>query len=91
VRYQVYITQKGNLFRAEVPALPGCGTVGRSEDEAVDNIRLIIREHRRSLKRKNQPLPSVLELEMPEEETVAVNGSRNGSANGHRHRRGRRR
>jgi predicted RNase H-like HicB family nuclease len=70
VRYQVYITQKGNLYSAEVPALPGCGTVGRSEREAMDNIRCIIEEHRRRLRQRRQPLPNVVEVELTEEDST---------------------
>jgi predicted RNase H-like HicB family nuclease len=82
VRYHVYITQKGSLYSAEVPALPGCGAVGRSEHEAIKNIRFIIQEHRVRLQRTRQPLPLVMEVELPEEgskKTVSslhLNGNR---------------
>ena len=66
MRYQVYITQKGKLYFADVPALPGCGAVGRSEQEAMNNIRYIIQEHRERLEQKKQPLPNVREVDLTE-------------------------
>ena len=64
MRYQVYITQKGKLYFADVPALPGCGTLGRSEQEAMNNIRYIIREHRVRLEQRRQTLPHVREVDL---------------------------
>ena len=66
MRYQVYITKKRTLYFADVPALPGCGAVGRSEQEAVHNICYIIKEHRERLEQKRQPLPNVQEVVLTE-------------------------
>lgn len=64
MRYQVYITQKGKLYFADVPALPGCGALGRTEQEAMNNIRYIIQEHRERLEQKRHPLPNVREVDL---------------------------
>lgn len=81
MRYQVYITKKSALYFADVPALPGCGALGRSEQEAMNNIRCIIKEHREGLEQKKQVLPNVREVDLSEGDYHAslsfppVNGS----------------
>lgn len=57
--YYVYITQKNEHFIAEVPALPGCRTIGRSEAEAIENIRDVVRGYFQSLRKNNQAVPKV--------------------------------
>jgi predicted RNase H-like HicB family nuclease len=57
--YYVYITQKSQYFIAEVPALPGCRTIGRSEAEVIENIRDVVRGYFQSLRKNNQAVPKV--------------------------------
>jgi antitoxin HicB len=57
--YDIYIRQKNRLYIAEVPALPGCHTVGRSETEVLENIRDVIEGYFRMLQKKHEPLPRV--------------------------------
>lgn len=57
--YYVYVTQKSQCFIAEVPALPGCRTIGRSEAEAIENIRDVVRGYFQSLRKNNQAVPKV--------------------------------
>lgn len=57
--YYVYITQKNGHFVAEVPALPGCRTIGRSESEVIENIRDVVRGYFQSLRKNNQAVPKV--------------------------------
>lgn len=57
--YYVYITQKNQYFIAEVPALPGCRTIGRSEAEVIENIRDVVKGYFQSLRKNNQAVPKV--------------------------------
>ena len=57
--YYVYITHVNNCFIADVPALPGCRTFGRSEAEVLENIRDVVRGYLQSLRKKNRTLPKV--------------------------------
>jgi len=49
MEYEVYITQEEGLYKAEVPALPGCQSQGGTEEEALANIRESIRQYLKSL------------------------------------------
>lgn len=57
--YYVYITQVNNCFIADVPALPGCRTFGRSEAEVLENIRDVVRGYLQSLRKRNRTVPKV--------------------------------
>ncbi|HET6371314.1 MAG TPA: type II toxin-antitoxin system HicB family antitoxin [Nitrospiria bacterium] len=57
--YYVYITRHGGLFVGEVPALPGCRTLGRSEEEVIENIRDVVKGYFQSMRKNNQPIPKV--------------------------------
>ena len=59
MRYDIYIRRKKQLYIAEVPALPGCHTLGRSEQEVIENIQDVIAGYFRLLQKKRQPPPSV--------------------------------
>lgn len=59
MHYDVYVTKKDRLYFADVPALPGCTTIGRSEDEVLGNIRDVIEGYLRSLRMNRKPFPSV--------------------------------
>ncbi|MFQ5949741.1 MAG: type II toxin-antitoxin system HicB family antitoxin [Nitrospiria bacterium] len=57
--YYVYITQTPQYFVAEVPALPGCRTIGRSEMEVIENIRDVVRGYYQSMRKRNRAVPKV--------------------------------
>ena len=59
MNYYVYLTRQSHLYVAEVPALPGCRTMGRSEREVMENIKSIVRGYVKTLKSKQRPLPRV--------------------------------
>jgi len=57
--YYVYIMRQGELFVGEVPALPGCRTLGRSEAEVLENIRYVVRGYFQTMRKHNRPIPKV--------------------------------
>ncbi len=57
--YDIYIRKRGEIFLGEVPVLPGCYTLGRTEKEVIDNVRDMIEGSYRMLRKKNQPRPKV--------------------------------
>jgi predicted RNase H-like HicB family nuclease len=59
MNYDVYVTRKDRLYIAAVPALPGCTALGRSEAEALGNIRDVIESCLRLLQRQRKPFPAV--------------------------------
>lgn len=64
--YYVYITQDNNCFVADVPALPGCRTIGRSEAEVLENIRDVVRGYLQSLRKRNRTAPKVKVVKLSE-------------------------
>lgn len=64
--YYVYITQVDHCFIADVPALPGCRTFGRSEAEVLENIRDVVRGYLQSLRKKNRTAPKVKVVKLSE-------------------------
>ena len=69
--YDIYIRKNNHLFIADVPALPGCHTVGRSEGEVLDNIRDVIEGHFRMLEKKHKPHPEVKVVRVWGDSTIA--------------------
>jgi len=47
---------------ASCPALPGCHSQGRTEEEAITNIREAIRGYIASMRRHGEPIPSITEV-----------------------------
>jgi antitoxin HicB len=47
---------------ASVPALPGCYSQGRTEDEAIANIKEAIRGYIASMRKHGEPIPSITEV-----------------------------
>jgi predicted RNase H-like HicB family nuclease len=45
VKYRVILIQSEEGFAASCPSLPGCWSQGRSEAEALENIRAAIRDY----------------------------------------------
>ena len=69
MRYRVVMEQdEDGMYVAQVPALPGCISQGRSRAEAVENIREAIAAYLESLKAHNEPVPPPIT-----EEVVEVN------------------
>jgi predicted RNase H-like HicB family nuclease len=56
-RFQVLIEQdEDGMYVADVPALVGCHTQGRTFEEAVDNIREVIRMCVQELREEGKPI-----------------------------------
>lgn len=55
----VYLTRQGQFYVAEVPSLPGCRTIGRSEQEALENIKSVVEGYLATLRRSRRSLPRV--------------------------------
>ena len=69
MRYRVLIEQdEDGVYVAEVPALPGCLSQGKTRGEAVDNIREAVTAYLESLKAHGEPIPPSIS-----EEVIEVN------------------
>ena len=69
MQYRVLIEQdEDGVYIAEVPALPGCISQGKSRTEAVNNIKEAMIAYLESLKAHNEPVPPSIS-----EEVVEVN------------------
>ena len=67
MKYRVLIEQdEDGVFVAEVPALPGCLSQGRTRDEALRNIREAIAAYLESLKAHDEPVPPPIDGEVVE-------------------------
>lgn len=64
-RILIEIDEDG-IFVAECPTLPGCVAQGKTRDEAMENIQDAIKGYLESLKKHNEPIPSI------EEEIVEI-------------------
>lgn len=45
MKYKIVLTQSEEGYSSSCPGLPGCGSQGRSEAEAIDNIKDAIQEY----------------------------------------------
>jgi antitoxin HicB len=69
MKYRVLIEQdEDGVYVAEVPALPGCISQGKTREEAVENIREAIAAYLESLEAHGDPIPPQIT-----EEVVEVN------------------
>lgn len=69
MKYRVLIEQdEDGVFVAEVPALPGCISQGRTRTEATDNIKEAIALYLESLSANNEALPPPITEELVEVE-----------------------
>ena len=69
MRYRVLIEQdEDGVFVAEVPALPGCISQGKTRSELIDNIKEAIAGYLESLQTHGDPIPPSIT-----EEVVEVN------------------
>jgi len=67
MRYRVVMEQdEDGVYMAEVPALPGCISQGRTRAEAVENIREAIAAYLESLRAHNEPVPPPITEEVVE-------------------------
>jgi predicted RNase H-like HicB family nuclease len=67
MRYRVLIEQdEDGFFVAEVPALPGCISQGKTRDETIANIREAIAGYLESLKEHQEPIPPSIHEEIVE-------------------------
>ena len=67
MKYRVLIEQdEDGVFVAEVPALPGCLSEGRTRDQALRKIREAIAVHLESLKAHDEPVPPAINEEVVE-------------------------
>ncbi len=59
-KFKVYLTYDSEYkgFVADVPTLPGCMSQGKSEKEALNNIKEAIRGYLKVLKKHQKQLPS---------------------------------
>ncbi len=72
MNYYVYITKQSHLYVAEVPALPGCRTLGRSEREVLENIKSVVRGYVKTMRKKRHTLPKVKVVKLREQGLEAL-------------------
>ena len=53
----IYWSKDDNAFIAEVPELPGCMSDGKSYQDALKNVEVIIREWIKTAKEMNRSIP----------------------------------
>ena len=53
----IYWSNEDNAFVAEVPELPGCMADGKTYQEAVTNVEVIVEEWIQSAKELGRPIP----------------------------------
>jgi predicted RNase H-like HicB family nuclease len=58
-KYEIIIfwSEEDNSYIAEVPELPGCMADGRSYDETLKNIQIVMEEWIETAKSLNRPIP----------------------------------
>jgi len=67
LKFRVVIEpDEDRVFVAEVPALPGCISQGRSRTEAIENIKEAIAAYLVSLKAHSEPIPPPISEEVVE-------------------------
>ena len=67
MRYRVLIEQdEDGMFMAQVPALPGCISQGKTRAEALKNIREAIEVYVESLQAHDDPIPPSIDEEVVE-------------------------
>ena len=67
MRYRVLIEQdEDGAYVAEVPALPGCISQGKTRSEAIDNIKQAIIGYLESLQAHGEPVPPSITEEVVE-------------------------
>ncbi|MBN1461791.1 MAG: type II toxin-antitoxin system HicB family antitoxin [Armatimonadetes bacterium] len=60
MRYLVVVEKAVTSYGVHVPDLPGCVSVGETEEEALSLIREAIELHLGDLRRRGEPIPAPL-------------------------------
>jgi len=67
MKFRVLLEQdEDGFYVAQVPALPGCISQGKTREEAIENIKDAIRGYLESLKKHGEPIPPSIEEELVE-------------------------
>jgi predicted RNase H-like HicB family nuclease len=67
MKYRVLIEQdEDGVFVADVPALPGCISQGKTRTEALNNIQEAIEAYVESLRAHDEPVPPSIDEEVIE-------------------------
>jgi predicted RNase H-like HicB family nuclease len=67
MKYRVHIEQdEDGVFVAEVSALPGCISQGKTRSEALTNIKEAIEAYLASLRAHDEPIPPPIDEEVVE-------------------------
>ncbi len=67
MKFRVLVEQdEDGVFIAEVPALPGCLSDGRTREEVLSNVREAISLYLESLEAHGDPIPSPITEELVE-------------------------
>jgi predicted RNase H-like HicB family nuclease len=67
MKYRVLIEQdEDGVFVADVPALPGCISQGKTRAEALNNIQEAIEAYLESLRAHDEPVPPSIDEEIIE-------------------------
>jgi len=61
MKYRVHIFQdEDGVYVAEVASLPGCISQGKTRTEALKNIQEAIQAYLESLRKHNEPIPTLI-------------------------------
>lgn len=67
MKYRVLIEpDEDGVFVAQVPALPGCISQGKSRKEALENVKEAMAAYIESLHKHNEPIPPAISEELVE-------------------------
>ncbi len=67
MKYRVHIEQdEDGMFVADVPALPGCLSQGKTRAEALANVKEAIEAYLASLRAHDEPIPRPIDEEVIE-------------------------
>jgi predicted RNase H-like HicB family nuclease len=60
IRYEIFLywSEEDQAFIAEVPELPGCSPDGRTYQEALANVEVVIKEWIETAKDMGRPIPA---------------------------------
>lgn len=61
MRNVLLYTDEENNWIAEVPSLPGCGSEGKTREEAIKNVKEAIEVYIEALEQDNLPVPEEFE------------------------------
>ena len=64
MKFQVLLTKDDDWYVAECPSLPGCVSQGRTQQEAIENIREAIELSLEVRAEESVPAPDAIEVEI---------------------------